>query len=79
MLCSNDIYSGLESLACPVDYRCGRDKIFDVTDEWTQIRTDAARYGLTKGEECSYQLEVSGYEEDEMIEVDIVSIQNTNL
>ena len=40
---------------------------------------NSERYGLVKGEECSYVLNVADYEEGELIEIEVLQMRNTNL
>ena len=40
---------------------------------------NSERYGLAKGEECSYVLHLDDYEEGELIEIEVLQMQNINL
>ena len=71
--------SGSQSIACPVDYRCGRNKLLDVKSKWQRVGTDSERVELSKGDECSYMLQVTDQQEGELIEIEVVSMQNTYL
>ena len=71
--------TSLKSVACPLDYRCGRNKIIELETQWKTISVSSSQDGIENGELCSYQLKVPKVGGKAFIEIEAISIQNVNV
>ena len=69
----------MRAVVCPVDYRCGRNKLLELANKWQRLTFDSSKYGVKGGEQCSYELKLPSGFGGPFVEVEIISATNTDI